>query len=626
MIRKFIQKIYLALIFLLLYAPIVTLIVLSFNQSKTRAKWGGFTLKWYQELFKNEQIMSAFYTTLIIAFLSAAAATLIGTAASIAIQGMKQRWKTLYMGLTNIPMMNAEIVMGVSLMLLFIALRATLGFGTILITHISFNIPYVILSVSPKLRQTSRHTYEAALDLGASPVKAFFKVVFPDIVPGVLSGFMLAFTMSLDDFVITHFTKGPGIDTLSTKIYTEVRKGIKPEIYALSTILFVTVLVLLILVNYSPDGKEDGEERKKAKKPSRAKVILLRRVIPAAICIVFISGGIYYASENKVMNSEKVVVYNWGEYLDPKVLTMFEEETGIDVVYEEFETNEILYPKVSSGAIAYDAVCPSDYMIQRMMENGLLAEIDFDNIPNIKYIGEEYMEQSRQFDPENKYSVPYCWGTVGILYNKTMVDGPVDSWEILWDEKYRDNILMQDSVRDAFGVALKYLGYSLNSTDLDELTEARDLLIRQKPLVQAYVIDQVRDKMIGNEAAIGVIYSGEAIYTQKENPDLEYVVPKEGSNIWIDSWVIPKNAENKENAEKFINFLCRPDIALMNFEYITYSTPNTAAREMIEDEAVRNSEIAFPDLSALPELETFQYLGKKADEIYGELWNQVKSS
>ena len=523
-------------------------------------------------------------------------------------------------------MMNAEIVMGVSLMLLFIALRATLGFGTILIAHISFNIPYVILSVSPKLRQTSRHTYEAALDLGASPVKAFFKAVFPDIVPGVLSGFMLAFTMSLDDFVITHFTKGPGIDTLSTKIYTEVRKGIKPEIYALSTILFVTVLVLLILVNYSPDGKEDGEERKKAKKPSRAKVILLRRVIPAAICIVFISGGIYYASENKVMNSEKVVVYNWGEYLDPKVLTMFEEETGIDVVYEEFETNEILYPKVSSGAIAYDAVCPSDYMIQRMMENGLLAEIDFDNIPNIKYIGEEYMEQSRQFDPENKYSVPYCWGTVGILYNKTMVDGPVDSWEILWDEKYRDNILMQDSVRDAFGVALKYLGYSLNSTDLDELTEARDLLIRQKPLVQAYVIDQVRDKMIGNEAAIGVIYSGEAIYTQKENPDLEYVVPKEGSNIWIDSWVIPKNAENKENAEKFINFLCRPDIALMNFEYITYSTPNTAAREMIEDEAVRNSEIAFPDLSALPELETFQYLGKKADEIYGELWNQVKSS
>ncbi len=624
MIKKSLQKLYLALIFIILYAPIVTLMVLSFNQSKTRSKWGGFTLKWYKELFQNEQIMSAFYTTLIIAFLSAAAATVIGTAAAIAIQGMKNRWRTLYMGVTNIPMMNAEIVMGVSLMLLFIACRMTLGFGTILIAHITFNIPYVILSVAPKLKQTNRHVYEAALDLGASPLNAFFKVVFPDIVPGVLSGFMLAFTMSLDDFVITHFTKGPGIDTLSTKIYTEVRKGIKPEIYALSTIMFVTVLVLLILINYSPEEKEETR-KKRVKKPSKVKKVLFRRVIPAVICAVFVFGGFYYAQESNMMNSEKVVVYNWGEYLDPEVLTLFEQETGIDVVYEEFETNEILYPKISSGAIAYDVICPSDYMIQRMIENDLLAEINFDNIPNVKNIGKDYMEQSRQFDPENKYSVPYCWGTVGILYNKTMVDEPITSWSVLWDEKYKDNILMQDSVRDAFGVTLKYLGYSLNSTDLDELTEARDLLIKQKPLVQAYVIDQVRDKMIGNEAAIGVIYSGEAIYTQMENPDLEYVIPEEGSNIWIDSWVIPKNAENKENAEKFINFLCRPEIALMSFEYITYSTPNSEARKLIEDEAIRNSEIAFPDLSKYDNLETFQYLGTEADQTYGELWNQVKS-
>lgn len=626
MIRKYLQKIYLALIFILLYAPIVTLVVLSFNQSKTRAKWGGFTLKWYKELFQNEQIMSAFYTTLIIAFVSAAIATIIGTAAAIAIQGMKQKWKTMYMGLTNIPMMNAEIVMGVSLMLLFIAFHMTLGFGTILIAHITFNIPYVILSVSPKLKQTNRYTYEVAMDLGASPVKAFFKVVFPDIVPGVLSGFMLAFTMSLDDFVITHFTKGPGIDTLSTKIYTEVRKGIKPEIYALSTIMFVTVLALLILVNYSPKEEEETTARKKVRRPSKVKKIIIRHVIPVTICILFIGGGFYYAEESGVVNDDKLVVYNWGEYIDPEVLTIFEEETGINVVYEEFETNEILYPKVSSGAIAYDVVCPSDYMIQRMIENDLLTEINFDNIPNIKNIGKQYMEQSRQFDPENKYSVPYCWGTVGILYNKTMVDEPVDSWSILWNPKYKDNILMQDSVRDAFGATLKYLGYSLNSTDLDELTEAKNLLIEQKPLVQAYVIDQVRDKMIGNEAALGVIYSGEAIYTQKENPNLEYVIPKEGSNIWIDSWVIPKNAEHKENAEKFINFLCRPDIALMNFEYITYSTPNEAARELIEDESIRNSEIAFPDLSKYDNLETFQYLGTEADQVYGDLWNKVKSS
>lgn len=634
MIKKSLEKLYLALIFILLYAPIATLIALSFNSSKTRAKWGGFTLKWYRQLFQNEQIMSALYTTLLISFLAAVIATLIGTAAAIAMQGMQQKWKTFYMGLTNIPMMNAEIVMGISLMLIFIALRMTMGFGTILMAHITFDIPYVILSVLPKLKQTSRRTYEAALDLGASPVYAFFQVVFPDIVPGVLSGFMLAFTMSLDDFVITHFTKGPGVDTLSTKIYSEVRKGIKPEMYALSTILFTTVLLLLLLINYSPEEKEGAGAKEKrsagAKRSKRryfkAKRILFRRVIPAVFCAVFVAGGIYYASESQILNGEKVIVYNWGEYIDPEVINIFEEETGISVIYEEFETNETMYPKISSGAIAYDLVCPSDYMIQRMIDNDFLTEINFDNVPNIKYIGREYMEQSRQFDPENKYSVPYCWGTVGILYNKTMVDEPVDSWGILWDPKYADSILMQDSVRDAFGVALKYLGYSLNSVDRDELNEAMELLIQQKPLVQAYVIDQVRDKMIGNEAALGVIYSGEAIYTQWENPDLEYVIPREGTNIWIDSWVIPKIAQNKENAEKFLNFLCRPDIALKNFEYITYSTPNVGAQELIEDEELKNSKIAFPNLEELPEMETFRYLGKEGDEIYGELWNKVKSS
>ncbi len=321
----------------------------------------------------------------------------------------------------------------------------------------------------------------------------------------------------------------------------------------------------------------------------------------------------------------EVIVYNWGEYIDPQTLDMFEEETGIRVVYDEFETNEIMYPKVEAGAAAYDVICPSDYMIQKMIDNDLLAEINFDNIPNLKNIGQQYLEQSREFDPENKYSVPYCFGTVGILYNKTMVDEPVDSWSVLWDEKYADNILMQDSVRDAFMVALKLNGASMNTLDEAELIAARDVLIAQKPLVQAYVIDQVRDKMIGGEAALGVIYSGEAIYTQRENPDLEYVVPREGTNVWIDSWVIAKNAPNKENAEKFIDFMCREDIALMNFEYITYSTPNVAAQALIEEEDIRNSQIAFPDLSQYENLETFQYLGTDGDARYNELWKEVKS-
>lgn len=632
--KKTLQNIYLSLIIFLLYAPIVTLVVLSFNNSKARAKWGGFTGKWYISLFQNEQIMSALYTTLVIALLSALIATLIGTAAAIGIQGMKRKSRTIAMGITNIPMLNADIVTGISLMLLFIAVGSglkylginfSLGFATVLIAHITFNIPYVILSVMPKLKQTKRSTYEAALDLGASPIYAFFKVVFPDILPGVFSGFLLAFTISLDDFVITHFTKGPGVDTLSTKIYSEVRKGIKPEMYALSTLLFVSVLILLILINVSPNKKGSADKRLSVKKSQKAVHFVLRKVVPAIMAVVVIAGGIFYSSKEDLSGTNQVIVYNWGEYLDPEVITLFEKETGINVVYEEFETNEIMYPKVQSGAIAYDVVCPSDYMIQRMIENDLLAELNFDNIPNIKNIGQEYFKQSRQFDSENKYSVPYCWGTVGILYNKTMVDEPIDSWSVLWDEKYKDNILMQDSVRDAFAVALKYKGHSLNSTDLDELEEAKELLIKQKPLVQAYVIDQVRDKMIGNEAAIGVIYSGEAIYTQLENPNLEYVIPKEGSNVWIDSWVIPKNAKHKENAEAFINFLCRPDIAKMNFDYITYSTPNTAARELIEDPAIRNSKIAFPDASELERCETFQFLGDKNDAIYNKLWREIKS-
>lgn len=332
------------------------------------------------------------------------------------------------------------------------------------------------------------------------------------------------------------------------------------------------------------------------------------------------------ASSSSGENGE-VVVYNWGEYIDPDTITMFEEETGIKVVYDEFETNEIMYPKVEAGASKYDVICPSDYMIQKMIDNDLLAELNFDNIPNAKEnIGAQYWAQAEEFDPGNKYSVPYCWGTVGILYNKTMVDDPVDSWSILWNEKYADNILMQDSVRDAFMVALKLNGNSMNSTDPDELAAARDLLISQKPLVQAYVIDQVRDKMIGGEAALGVIYSGEAIYTQRENPDLEYVIPKEGTNVWIDSWVIPKNAPNMENAEKFIDFMCRPDIALKNFEYITYSTPNEAARELIEDDDIRNSTIAFPDLSQYDNLETFTYLGEEGDSLYNSMWKEVKSN
>lgn len=613
------KKIYLTLIILFLYLPIIILIVASFNDTKLLGTWKGFTLKWYKSFFNNQSIMDALKTTLVLAVMAAFIATAIALVACLTINKMKKISRAILSSITNIPMLNAEIVTGLAFMLLFIGIGVSLSFTTVLIAHITFCIPYAVLSIMPKVKQLDNSMYEAALDLGASKTYAFFKITLPELMPGVLSGFFLSFTMSLDDFIITHFTRGSGFDTLSTKIYTEVRKGIKPEMYALSTILFVTVFVLLLLINKAPSKKKvltKGGER-------RRKIMQYGAVAVIAILVIM---SVKYAFKDvfvKKSSSSEIYVYNWGEYIDPEVIEMFEEETGIIVNYEEFETNEEMYTIVAKGARVYDVICPSDYMVQKMIENNLLAELDYSNIPNISYIGKQYMESAEGFDEGNKYCVPYCWGTVGIMYNKTMVDEEVNSWGILFNPKYKNQILMQNSVRDAYCVALSYLGYDINTLEENELKEATDLLISQKSLVQAYVVDQVRDKMIKNAAALGVIYSGEAIYMQRENPDLEYVVPDEGSNVWIDGWVIPNNCRNKEGAESWINFLCRPDIALMNFEYITYSTPNEGARELIEDEEIRNSQIAYPDDDILARCKVYNYLGVNGDKLYDEYWTKV---
>lgn len=635
-LKRFFQDFYLVFVLIFLYAPILTMMVLSFNTSKSRTDWGGFTLDWYAQMFESSSIMDALYNTLLIAFISALAATILGTVAAIGISSMKKTPRNIAMGINNIPMLNSEIVTGISLMLAFLAFGISLGFKTILLSHITFCVPYVILSVMPKLKQTSRYTYEAAMDLGAGPVEAFFRVVLPDIMPGVLSGFLLAFTMSLDDFIITHFTRGAGINTLSTLIYSEVRRGIKPSMYALSTVIFVTVLALLLITNFSSEkqGKSRGLPLTEAEKAKRRHVENVRKGLLVTASF-FVVAAVSFTTYRHFASpaSNELYVYNWGEYIDESVIQDFEAETGIHVVYDLFETNEEMYPVIEAGGVAYDVVCPSDYMIQKMVENDLLAEIDFDNIPNIDQIDPEYMERSKAFDPENKYSVPYTWGTVGILYNDKRLEElgvePPGSWMDLWDPRLSGEILMQDSVRDAFMCALKPLGYSLNSTDPGELEEAKELLIQQKPLVQAYVIDQVRDKMLGEEAAVGVIYSGEMLYLQElaEGKDfhLEYVIPEEGTNLWIDSWVIPKNARNKENAEKWIDFLCRPDIAKRNFEYITYATPNRGAFELLDPELQQNKAV-FPDWDSLQDAEVYQYLGDEVDSLYNELWKEVKSN
>jgi len=617
-VKKIVSRIYMALIFIFLYAPILTLIVLSFNASKSRARWGGFTLQWYESLLQDDSIMSTLWNTLSIAVLATLISTIIGTITCIGLMYANKKTRAIIMNIANVPMINADIVTGISLMLLFQAMHVTTGFGTILMAHITFDIPFVMVSVMPRIKTLNPNLYEAALDLGATPMYAFRKAVLPELWPVIIAGALMAFTMSIDDFIITYFTKGSGYETLSTLIYSEVKRGIQPEIYALSALIFITVIILLVMVNWIPKIHSGRKARRNAKK-----------VVTTALTVCLVIGTVTTftgcGTDSTVGENGKLYVYNWGEYIDPDVITQFEEETGIEVIYDMFETNEVMYAKMAQDPSAYDVICPSDYMIQKMIENDLLQKLDFSQIPNAENIGESYWESSKGFDEENAYSVPYCWGTVGILYNTKMVDEEVTSWDILWDEDYAGQILMQDSVRDALMVALMRNGYSINTTDEEELEEAAQDLIDQKGLVQAYVVDQVRDKMIGNEAALGVIFSGEAIYTQQENPDLAYVIPEEGTNVWIDSWVISKESKNVENAHKWIDFMCRADIAYQNFEYITYSTPNDAARELIQDDAIKNSEIAFPNLDQY-NTEVYQYLGTDVERLYNDKWMEVKSA
>ncbi len=320
----------------------------------------------------------------------------------------------------------------------------------------------------------------------------------------------------------------------------------------------------------------------------------------------------------------QVVVYNYGDYIEPGLIEQFEEETGIKVVYDEFQTNEEMYPKVESGAVVYDVICAGEYTIEKMLANDMLQEINYDNIPNFKNIGAQYLKMCETYDPGNKFSVPYTFGTLGIMYNTSMVSTEIDSWDDIWDATYSDNILMIKSLRDALAVGLLRNGNSINSTDDAELAAARDLLIEQKPLVQGYFVDQSRDKMIGNEAALAVVYSGEYMEAKAENPDIAYIVPEEGSNYWTDAWVIPKNAANKENAEKWIDFLCRAEVAATNFDYLWYPTPNVAAQELIEEEYINDTAI-FPDQEILDRCEILLYLGTEMEQKYGDYWTEVLS-
>lgn len=348
------------------------------------------------------------------------------------------------------------------------------------------------------------------------------------------------------------------------------------------------------------------------------------RLLTAVLVLTLIIGSFGGCNQGEGTGSGKKVlkVYNWGDYIDESVLDDFEEKYGIQVIYDTYATNEDMYVKLKSGGGDYDVAFPSDYMIERMIAEDMLEKINFDNIPNFKYIDDRF--KNLAYDPKNEYSVPYMWGTVGIIYNKTMVKETVDSWNILWDEKYAKQIFMLDSSRDSIGVALKKLGYSLNSRDEKQLEEAKQELIKQKPLVLSYMGDDVKDAMVAGQAALAVVWSGDAVAMKRENPDLEYVIPKEGSNLWFDAMVILKGTKNKEAAELFINYMCDPEVALRNTEYIGYSTPNTEAMKML-DEEILNDPTAYPPDEWLKNCEVFESV-QDAVKIYDRIWTEIKAS
>lgn len=592
------SKIYTALIFIFLYMPIAILILFSFNSSNSTNSLDGLSLKWYKELFNDGATMIALRNTLLLAILSSVIATLIGTLAAYGINRMKnKRVKNAVMAVNNIPMMNPEIVTGISMMLLFVFVgnlvrsSSTLGFGTVLIAHVTFNLPYVILSVMPKFKQMDRHLPEAALDLGCTPFQSFYKVELPQIISGIISGLIMSFTLSLDDFVISYFTIGSGFETLPIRIYSMTKKRVTPDMYALSALIFVTILVLLLISNFSTD-KEKKPATLKQKKKRRIVLASAFGMLAVITCGVFLSTA---SAETVIVN-----VYNWGEYISDgsddslDVNKEFEkyyseilsEKRGhkvkVQVNYTTYASNEDLYAKMKSGVGGYDVIIPSDYMIERLKAEGLIQPLNLANIPNYKYIKDEFKKPFYD-NGEDTYSVMYTYGIVGIIYNTKYVDeADIGGWDLLWNPKYSNRILQFNNARDAFGSAMYKLGFSVNNSTTEQWQLALNELKVQKPLVQSYVMDEVYNKLESEEAWIGAYYAGDALSMIANNESLAFYYPKDengnfATNIFADAMCIPTgiSEENKEHAEAYINFMLTEEIATANAEYIYYGSPNS---------------------------------------------------
>lgn len=617
--KRVLGKVGMALLLVFFYAPILFMIIFSFNSSKSLTHFTGFSLCWYEAMLKNHGMMESLYVTIIIALLATIISTIIGTITAIGLSKSKKVLRAFVSQVNDFPIMNPEIVTAIGLMLLFITFQIEKGFVTLLLAHIAFCIPYVILSIIPKIKSLDPNLADAAMDLGATPWQALVKVIVPQIMPGIVSGALIAFTMSFDDFVISYFVTGQGVKNLSIMVYT-MSKRINPSVNAISTLVVLLITITLTIVNVLPMIRKKTSPSKQ-NKPWKWAVAGV--VVVGLVASLF---GLNKSAGSQPYAGQTLHVYNWGEYTGENIISGFEELTGAKVIMDNFDSNEQMYIKVANGD-AYDVLVPSDYMIQRMMQEKMLQKLEPET--RKECLGELVDAiKGLPYDPKNEYSIPYFWGTVGIVYDKTKVseeDLEKDGWDIFLDQKFKGDIYLYDSERDSFMMALKALGYSMNTTSQDELNAAYNWLIQCVQTMDPEIVtDEIIDNMAQARKALGLIYSGDAAYVMSENENMGFYMPKSGTNLWSDAMVIPKNAKNPKLANEFIRYITSYDAAMDNSSYVGYTSPNKEVTEELGGKGGDYDGInAYTPRAGYDKDEVFQY-DETTRKIIADLWSRVK--
>lgn len=617
--KRVLGKVGMALLLVFFYAPILFMIIFSFNSSKSLTHFTGFSLCWYEAMLKNHGMMESLYVTIIIALLATIISTIIGTITAIGLSKSKKVLRAFVSQVNDFPIMNPEIVTAIGLMLLFITFQIEKGFVTLLLAHIAFCIPYVILSIMPKIKSLDPNLADAAMDLGATPWQALVKVIVPQIMPGIVSGALIAFTMSFDDFVISYFVTGQGVKNLSIMVYT-MSKRINPSVNAISTLVVLLITITLTIVNVLPmiRKKTSPSRQNKPWKWAVAGVVVV-----GLVASLF---GLNKSAGSQPYAGQTLHVYNWGEYTGENIISGFEELTGAKAIMDNFDSNEQMYIKVANGD-AYDVLVPSDYMIQRMMQEKMLQKLEPET--RKECLGELVDAiKGLPYDPKNEYSIPYFWGTVGIVYDKTKVseeDLEKDGWDIFLDQKFKGDIYLYDSERDSFMMALKALGYSMNTTSQDELNAAYNWLIQCVQTMDPEIVtDEIIDNMAQARKALGLIYSGDAAYVMSENENMGFYMPKSGTNLWSDAMVIPKNAKNPKLANEFIRYITSYDAAMDNSSYVGYTSPNKEVTEELGGKGGDYDGInAYTPRAGYDKDEVFQY-DETTRKIIADLWSRVK--